>query len=78
LSEGLKWAHRLRLDLAFEIQKLGSGVRTVTELSADGPADVTDKVLAAYRDRFELLEEMIEGLAPLYEPVERAPGSACK
>jgi hypothetical protein len=64
LSEGLKWAHRLRLDLAFEIQKLGSGVRKVTEMSADGPADVTDKVLVSYMERFELLEEMIEGLGP--------------
>jgi hypothetical protein len=64
LSEGLKWAHRMRLDLAFEIQKLESGVRKVTEMSADGPADVTDKVLAAYRNRFELLEEMIERLGP--------------
>ena len=64
MSEGLKWAHRLRLDLAFEIQKLESGVRKVTEMSTAGPADVTDKVLASYRDRFELLEEMIEGLGP--------------
>ena len=64
MPEGLKWAHRLRLDLAFEIQKLESGVRKVTEMSTDGPADVTDKVLASYRDRFELLEEMIEGLGP--------------
>ncbi len=64
MSEGLKWAHRMRLDLAFEIQKLESGVRKVTEMSADGPADVTDKVLAAYRNRFELLEEMIERLGP--------------
>ena len=62
MSEGLKWAHRLRLDLAFEIQKLESGVRKVTDMSADGPIDVTGQVLASYRDRFEVLEEMIEGL----------------
>lgn len=62
LSEGLKWAHRLRIDLAFEIQKLQSGVRKVTDMAADGPTDVTDQVLALYRDRFELLEELIEGL----------------
>lgn len=62
LSEGLKWAHRLRLDLAFEIQKLESGVRRVTDMTADGPIDVTGQVLASNRDRFELLEQMIEGL----------------
>jgi hypothetical protein len=33
-------------------------------MSADGPADVTDKVLVSYMERFELLEEMIEGLGP--------------
>jgi hypothetical protein len=61
LSDGLKWARRLRLDLAFEIQKLDSGVRTVTDMTANGPVDVTSRVLAAQQERFELLEEMIAG-----------------
>jgi len=57
----LKWARRLRLDLAFEIQKLDSGVRTVTDMTANGPVDVTSQVLAAQQERFEQLEEMIAG-----------------
>jgi len=61
LSDGLKWARRLRLDLAFEIQKLDSGVRTVTDMTANGPVDVTSQVLAAQQERFEQLEEMIAG-----------------
>jgi hypothetical protein len=62
LSDGLKWARRLRLDLAFEIQKLDSGVRKVTDMTANGPVDVTRQVLAAQQERFEQLEEMIAGL----------------
>jgi hypothetical protein len=62
LSDGLKWARRLRLDLAFEIQKLDSGVRTVTDMTANGPVDVTSQVLAAQQERFEQLEEMIAGV----------------
>ena len=62
MSDGLKWARRLRLDLAFEIQKLDSGVRTVTDMTANGPVDVTSQVLAAQQERFEQLEEMIAGL----------------
>ncbi len=61
MSDGLKWARRLRLDLAFEIQKLDSGVRTVTDMTANGPVDVTSQVLAAQQERFEQLEEMIAG-----------------
>jgi len=61
LSDGLKWARRLRLDLAFEIQKLDSGVRTVTDMTANGPVDVTSQVLAVQQERFEQLEEMIAG-----------------
>jgi len=67
LSDGLKWARRMRLDLAFEIQKLESGVRKVTEMSADGPIDVTSEVLALHKDRFEQLEELIEA----FDPAER-------
>ena len=61
MSDGLKWARRLRLDLAFEIQKLDSGVRKVTDMTANGPVDVTSQVLAAQQERFEQLEEMIAG-----------------
>ena len=61
MSDGLKWARRLRLDLAFEIQKLDSGVRTVTDMTANVPVDVTSQVLAAQQERFEQLEEMIAG-----------------
>ncbi len=61
MSDGLKWARRLRLDLAFEIQKLDSGVRTVTDMTANGPVDVTSQVLAVQQERFEQLEEMIAG-----------------
>ncbi len=55
----MKWARLMRADLAFEIQKLDSGIRKVTDMSSHGPVDVTSQVLAAQRDRFEHLEEMI-------------------
>ena len=54
----------MRLELAFEIQKLESGIRMVTEMTTNGPVDVTSAVLAAQKDRFEQLEEMIVGLSP--------------
>jgi hypothetical protein len=61
LSDGLKWARRLRLDLAFEIQKLESGIRMVTETTANGPIDITDEVLKANKDLFAHPEQMIAG-----------------
>ncbi len=63
MSDGLKWAHRMRLELAFEIQKLESGLRKVTEETANGPVDVTSEVLAAQKDRFEQLEEIVVGVS---------------
>ena len=64
MSDRLKWARLMRLDLAFEIQKLESGIRTVTEMTAQGPVDVTAEVLASQKDRFGHLEEMIDALRP--------------
>jgi hypothetical protein len=52
----------MRLELAFEIQKLESGIRKVTEKTADRSVDVTREVLAAQKERFEQLDEMIEAL----------------
>jgi hypothetical protein len=62
LTDGLKWARHMRLELAFEIQKLESGIRKVTEKKANRSVDVTREVLAAQKERFEQLDEMIEAL----------------
>lgn len=64
MSDGLKWARLMRLGLAFEIQKLESGIRTVTEMTAQGPVDVTAHVLAAQQDAFEHLEERLAAFGP--------------
>lgn len=60
MSDGLKWARRLRLDLAFEIGQLEAGVRKVTQITAKGPVDVTEQTLRELKDRFEQLEELLE------------------
>ena len=59
MKDGLKWANRLRLDLAFEIEQLASGERTVSQITASGPVDVTEQTLATLRDRMEQVEKMI-------------------
>ncbi len=64
MSAGLKWAHRFRIDLAFEIAQLEFGLRRVTQNSGNGPVDITDQILALQKDRFEQLEEMISELGP--------------
>jgi hypothetical protein len=55
----LKWARLLRRSLAVDIRKLEFGVQKVTEMTADGLVDVTSSVLAAKKDAFEHLEELI-------------------
>jgi hypothetical protein len=62
MSDILKWAHRFRLELSFEIELLESGVRKVLEATPEGSVDVTPQVLAAHKDRFEHLEQMIDAL----------------
>ena len=64
MSDGLKWARRLRLDLAVEIQQLANGVRKVTQVTAQGPVDVTEQTLATLQERFGHLEDMIAALEP--------------
>ena len=64
MSDGLKWARRLRLDVAVEIEQLASGVRTVTQVTAQGPVDVTAQTLATLQERFGGLEDMIAALEP--------------
>lgn len=59
MSASLKWANRFRLDLAFEIGQLESGVRRVTQNTPSGPVDITDQVLTVLKDRFEQLEEIV-------------------
>lgn len=62
MSDGLRWARRLRFDLAIEIQQLANGVRRVTQVTAQGPVDVTAETLAKLQDRFGDLEGMIAAL----------------
>jgi hypothetical protein len=64
MSDGLKWARRLRLELAVEIEQMESGVRTVTQITAKGPVDITEQALAALKDRFEQLEDIIAAPGP--------------
>lgn len=59
MSDGLKWARRMRLDLAFEIAQLEAGVRKITQITTRGPIDVTEQTLVALKDRFAQLEAMI-------------------
>jgi hypothetical protein len=59
MSASLKWANRFRLDLAFEIAQLESGVRRVTQSTPSGSVDITDQVLTVLKDRFEQLEEIV-------------------
>lgn len=63
MSEGMKWAHRFRLELSFEIELLETGGRKVMEITREGSIDITSQVLAAQKDRFEHLEQMIEALS---------------
>jgi hypothetical protein len=64
MSDGLKWARRLRLDLAVEIEQLESGARKVTQITAKGPVDVTARTLAVVKDRFAQVEKMIAAFGP--------------
>ncbi len=59
MSASLKSANRFRLDLAFEIAQLESGVSRVTQNTPSGPVDIADQVLAVLQDRFEQLEEIV-------------------
>lgn len=59
MSDGLKVANRLRLDLAIEIQQLASGARRITHVTPDGPVDMTEHTLTVLRDRFEQIEMLI-------------------
>lgn len=63
MQEGLKFAHRLRLDLAVEIQQLANGVRNVTQTTAKGTVDVTEHALAVSQERFAMVEDLIAALA---------------
>ena len=62
MSDGMKWAHRFRLELSFEIELLETGARKVMEVTREGTIDITSQFLAAQKDRFEHLEQMIETL----------------
>jgi len=62
MSDIMKWAHRFRLELSFEIELLESGARKVLEATPEGDLDITQQVLAAQKDRFEHLEQMIDTL----------------
>ncbi len=64
MSDGLKWAHRLRLDLAIEIQQLANGVRKVTHVTANGAVDVSEQTLTTLQDRFEQVENLIASIGP--------------
>jgi hypothetical protein len=64
MSDGLKWVHRLRLDLAIEIQQLANGVRKITHFTANGPLDVTEQTLTTLQDRFEQVENLIASIGP--------------
>jgi hypothetical protein len=64
MTASLKWARRLRLDLAVEIEQLESGLRKVIQKTPGGELDITDRVLAAQKIRFEQIEEMIAALGP--------------
>jgi hypothetical protein len=64
MSDGLEWARRLRLDLAFEIEQLEAGVRKVTQITAEGQVDVTQQSATALKGRFESLERLIEAFGP--------------
>jgi hypothetical protein len=64
MSDGLKWARRLRLELAFEIEQLETGVRKVTHMTAHGSVDVTEQTVAALKDRFEQVEKLIAAFGP--------------
>ena len=64
MPDGLKWARRLRLDLAIEIEQLESGLRNVTQITAQGPVDITEQTTATLKDRFEQLEKMIAAFGP--------------
>lgn len=66
MSADLKWAHRCRIDLAFEIEQLESGLRRVTQNTANGSVDITDKILAAQKCRFEQLEDIIAAARPVH------------
>lgn len=59
MSDGLKWARRMRLDVAFEIEQMERGVRRVTKITPQGPADITVEAAAALKARFAQLEELI-------------------
>ena len=62
MIDGMKWAHRFRLELSFEIELLETGARKVMEVTREGHIDITSQVLTAQKDRFEHLEQMIEAL----------------
>lgn len=64
MHEGLKFANRLRLDLAIEIRQLASGVRTVAQTGTGAPVDVTEHALAVAQERFAMLENLIAALVP--------------
>ena len=64
MSEGLRWAHRFRLELAVEIEQLASGGRKVLQVTADGPVDVTEQSLAALQERFAQVEKLIDSFGP--------------
>ncbi len=64
MQNGLRFANRLRLDLAVEIHQLASGVRSVTQVTANGRIDATEQTLTALQQRFALVEDLISALSP--------------
>jgi hypothetical protein len=64
MSEGLKWANRLRLELAVEIEQLASGGRRVLQVTAAGPVDVTEQTLVTLQERFAQVEKLIDAFGP--------------
>ena len=59
MSDGLKWARRMRLEIAIEIEQMERGLRIVTLITPHGPDDITVQAADALRQRFGQLENLI-------------------
>ena len=64
MSDGLKWARRMRLEIAIEIEQMERGLRIVTQITPQGPADITVQATDTLRQRFGQLENMIAAISP--------------
>lgn len=64
MSDGLKWARRMRLELAIEIEQMERGLRIVTQITPQGPTDITVPAVDTLKKRFGQLEDLIAALGP--------------